>query len=257
MRTMALKGGNQQMEQYSTATSSQTEICEDNTWFSSNIAMLCGSSGGSGGRNYLAHTVSPKGPGVDVIQHGQDDAETDSHLSTFAIPRVRSDLESHSCQYPGCSIDQALNNFECQPVICWRDPPAALSMRGIPSGHAPSDRMPNIPAYSYMEGLPLAKIRPKLSPVECLSRVPVSRTAYRMPLPRVSVVYQPSSRNGNSNAVIQVARALSNERRLSNVIGQFIRENDPTSAGFLAVNAVSRVATTSVPIIPRTENMEG
>ncbi|KAJ5117622.1 hypothetical protein N7448_011254 [Penicillium atrosanguineum] len=119
MRNMALKGGSQHMEQYNTATSSQTETCEDNTWFSSDITMLCGSSGGSGGRNYLAHTVSSEESGMDVIQHGQDEAKTDSHLSTFAIPRVRSDLESHSCQYPGCSIDQALNNFECQPVICW------------------------------------------------------------------------------------------------------------------------------------------
>ena len=119
MRDMPLTGYNQQMEQYSTATSSQTETCEDNTWFSSDIAMLCGSSGGSGGRNYLAHTVSTRQSGMDVIQHSQDEAETDSYLSTFAMPSVKSDLESHSRQHPGCAIDQALNSCECQPVICW------------------------------------------------------------------------------------------------------------------------------------------
>ena len=119
MRDMPLTGYNQQMEQYSTATSSQTESCEDNTWFSSDIAMLCGSSGGSSERNYLAHTVSTRQSGMDVIQHSQDEAETDSHLSTFAMPSVKSDLESHSRPHPGCAIDQALNSFECQPVICW------------------------------------------------------------------------------------------------------------------------------------------
>ncbi|KAJ6134835.1 hypothetical protein N7523_001157 [Penicillium sp. IBT 18751x] len=108
MRDMPLTGDNQQMEQYSTATSSQPETCEDNTWFSSDIAMLCGSSGGSGGRNYFEHTVSAKRSGMDVIQHGQDEAETDSQVSTFAMPSIKGDLESHSCQYPGCSIDQAL-----------------------------------------------------------------------------------------------------------------------------------------------------
>jgi hypothetical protein len=64
---MILMGDNQQMEQYSTATSLQTETCEDSTWFSSDIAMLCGSSGGSGGRNYIAHTVSTKKSGMDII----------------------------------------------------------------------------------------------------------------------------------------------------------------------------------------------
>jgi hypothetical protein len=119
MRDMPLTGDNQQMEQYSTATPSRTETCEDNTWFSSDIAMLCDSSGGGGGRNYLARTVSSEESGMDVIQQGQDEAEAGSQVSTFAMPSVKSDLKSHSCQYPGCSIDQALNNFECQPVICW------------------------------------------------------------------------------------------------------------------------------------------
>lgn len=119
MRDIPLTGDNQQMEQYSTTTSSQPETCEDNTWFSSDIAMLCGSSGGSGGRNYLTNTVYTKRSGMDVIQHGQNEAEAGSQVSTFAMPGVKSDLESHSCQYPGCSIDQALNSFECQPVICW------------------------------------------------------------------------------------------------------------------------------------------
>jgi hypothetical protein len=119
MRDMPLTGDNQQMEQYSTATPSRTETCEDNTWFSSDIAMLCGSSGDSGGRNYLAHTVPTRQPGMGAIQHGQDEAGTDSQVSRCAMPSVQSDLESHFCQYPGCSIDQALNDFECQPVICW------------------------------------------------------------------------------------------------------------------------------------------
>ena len=139
MRDMPLTGDNQQMEQYSTATSSQPETCEDNTWFSSDIAMLCGSSGGSGGRDYLAHTVSSEESGMDVIQHGQDEAEADSQVSAFAMPSVESDLESHSDQYSGCSIDQALNNFECQPVICWftcAPSPELLNMvlQGRPTG---------------------------------------------------------------------------------------------------------------------------
>jgi hypothetical protein len=119
MRDMPLTGDNQQMEQYSTATPSRTETCEDNTWFSSDIAMLCDSSGGGGGRNYLARTVSSEESGMDVIQQGQDEAEAGSQVSTFAMPSVKSELESHSCQYPGCSIDQALNNLGCQPVIWW------------------------------------------------------------------------------------------------------------------------------------------
>lgn len=136
---MPLTGGTQQMEHYNTATSSQTETYEDNTLFSSDIAMLCGSSGGSGERNYPPHTVSTKGSSMDVIQHGQDEAETDSRVSTFAMPSVKSDLESHSCQYPGCSIDQALNSFECQPVICWftcERSPELLNMilQGRPAG---------------------------------------------------------------------------------------------------------------------------
>jgi hypothetical protein len=116
---MLLKGGNQQMEQYTTGTSSQTETCEDNTLFSSDIVMPCDSSSGSRERKYPTHTVSTKGSGIDVIQHGQDEAATDSQVSAYAMPSVRSRLESHSSQYPSFSIDQALNGFECQPVICW------------------------------------------------------------------------------------------------------------------------------------------
>lgn len=69
MRDMPLTGDNQQMEQYSTATSSQPETCEDHTWFSSDIAMLCGGSGGSDEKNLPLppRPVSTEESGMDDI----------------------------------------------------------------------------------------------------------------------------------------------------------------------------------------------
>ncbi|KAI1829118.1 hypothetical protein DTO027I6_9865 [Penicillium roqueforti] len=106
-------------------------------------------------------------------------------------------------------------------------------------------------------GLPVGQDTPGVEPSKILASCPSLKGGMLHPPRWASVVCQPPSPDGNSNVVIQVARTLSNVGKISSVIRYIIGENNPMSAGFLGVNAVFRVATTSAPIIPRRENMEG